>query len=140
MARNLESICFRHHLSVLPSSLLKSMTCFFFPSKFNVTIKRVSALNLLHQVYLVFLFKTPLLEGQITRSNFNFRWQFELPEFNCRTKTNCALFTNMNINSEQLSPFLDEISSASQLLYLLHSFSIPARDHTVTCHQTTSAK
>ena len=38
----------------------------------------------------------------------------------------------MNINSEQLSPFLVEISSASQLLYLLHSFSIPAGDHTVT--------
>ena len=37
----------------------------------------------------------------------------------------------MNINSEQLSPFLVEISSASQLLYLLHSFSIPAGDHTV---------
>ena len=37
----------------------------------------------------------------------------------------------MNINSEKLSPFLVEISSASQLLYLLHSFSIPAGDHTV---------
>ena len=37
----------------------------------------------------------------------------------------------MSINSEKLSPFLVEISSASQLLYLLHSFSIPAGDHTV---------
>ena len=40
----------------------------------------------------------------------------------------------------QLSPFLVEIISASQLLYLLHSFSKPAGDHTVTQRQITDAK
>ena len=71
--------------------MLFCFVCFVW-TLFITLLEILQAWNLFNQVLLVFFFKTSITRNPITRSSFNFSWQFELSGFNCN-KSLIAIFS-----------------------------------------------